>query len=125
MDLPSLEPLDEAADPEEVFPVLDADSSQLEVLIRARAGQHLVVHGPPGTGKSQTIVNLIAQALRDGKKVLFVSQKMAALEVVYRRLKETGVAIGCLEVHSHHKDKGSVIEDLGATLQHMLASRVS
>ncbi len=121
MDLPSLEPLDEAADPEEVFPVLDADSSQLEVLIRARAGQHLVVHGPPGTGKSQTIVNLIAQALRDGKKVLFVSEKMAALEVVYRRLKETGIAMGCLEVHSHHSNKAVVIEELGRTLQQQLA----
>jgi len=124
MDLPSLEPLDEAAAPEDVFPVLDADSSQLEVLLRARAGQHLVVHGPPGTGKSQTIVNLIAQALKDGKKVLFVSEKMAALEVVYRRLKETGIAMGCLEVHSHRTNKAVVIEELGRTLQQRLAPNV-
>lgn len=124
-DMPPIDRLDDAVNPEEVFPVLDSDSSQTEVLVRARAGQNLVVHGPPGTGKSQTIVNLIAQMLRDGKRVLFVSEKMAALEVVYRRLKETGVSVGCLEVHSHHKDKGSVIEDLGATLQHRLASNVS
>ncbi len=120
-DLPPLERLDDAADPQEVFPVLDADSSQLEVLIRTRSGQNLVVHGPPGTGKSQTIVNLIAQALRDGKKVLFVSEKMAALEVVHRRLRETGIAMGCLEVHSHHGDKGKVIEELGKTLQQRMA----
>jgi len=124
-DLPPLDQLDEALNPEEVFPVLDADSSQTEVLVRARAGQHLVVYGPPGTGKSQTIVNLIAQTLRDGKRVLFVSEKMAALEVVYRRLRETGIAIGCLEVHSHHKNKGSVIEELGQALQHGLSTHVN
>jgi superfamily II DNA or RNA helicase len=66
----------------------DADSSQLEVMEQVRQGRTIVVQGPPGTGKSQTIVNLIAQALREGKKVLFVSEKRAALEVVYERLEK-------------------------------------
>src|SRR5262249_19121832 len=68
--------------PSEVFTVRDADSSQFAALLRGRAGQDLVVEGPPGTGKSQTITNLIAQSLLEGKKVLFVSEKRAALDVV-------------------------------------------
>lgn len=120
IDIPETHDTDKSVDPYDVFPVLDADSSQLEVLIRARAGQNLVVQGPPGTGKSQTIANLIAQTLRDRKKVLFVSEKMAALEVVFRRLKEIGLSFACLEVHSHRSNKSKVIEELGKTLQHSL-----
>jgi very-short-patch-repair endonuclease len=116
-EIPGTEDMDKSVDPKEVFPILDADSSQLEVLVRTRAGQNLVVQGPPGTGKSQTIVNLVAQALRDHKKVLFVSEKMAALEVVFRRLKETGLSFACLEIHSHRSNKAKVIEELGRTLQ--------
>src|SRR6202022_2336356 len=72
------------------IPVLPADSSQLESLGHARQGRHLLVYGPPGTGKSQTISNLIADALGQGKTVLFVSAKMAALEVVHDRLSKLG-----------------------------------
>jgi MoxR-like ATPase len=68
------------------IPVLPTDSSQLEALTVSSLGHHVVVHGPPGTGKSQTIANLIADALAGNKKVLFVSAKMAALNVVYERL---------------------------------------
>lgn len=109
--------LDDDAPAASVFPVLDADDSQLEVLLRARAGQHLVVHGPPGTGKSQTIANLIAQSMRDGKRVLFVSRKMAALEVVHDRLEEAGLGDLCLELHSHRSNKKEVIQRLNASLE--------
>ncbi|MEM3388225.1 MAG: DUF3320 domain-containing protein [Thermoproteota archaeon] len=116
--------IDEVTNPVELFPILDADSSQTEVLLRARHGQNLVVQGPPGTGKSQTIANLIAQGLRDGKKILFVSEKMAALEVVYRRLKAAGLSFACLEVHSHKSDKVKVVQELAKTLRLALESKV-
>ncbi len=108
---------DSTVDPGEVFPVLDADDSELEVLLRARSGQNLVVHGPPGTGKSQTIANLIAQSVRDRKTVLFVSRKMAALEVVYDRLQRAGLEDVCLEVHSHRSNKREVIRRLNDSLE--------
>lgn len=108
--------LDEVVNPKELFPLLDADSSQMEVLLRFHRGQNLVIQGPPGTGKSQTIANLISQGLRDGKKILFVSEKMAALEVVNRRLQATGLSFACLEVHSHKSDKLKVVQELAKTL---------
>lgn len=104
-------------------PVLATDSSQLEALIRASGGRHLVVHGPPGTGKSQTITALIADALGRGQKVLFVSAKMAALEVVYRRLQERGLADFCLEAHSTKAGKAHIIEELRRTLESDDATR--
>lgn len=96
----------------EVFPVLDADSSQAEVLERVARGESLVVQGPPGTGKSQTIVNVIAQTLRQGKTVLFVSEKRAALEVVYERLRRIGLDELCLEMHHHKANRKSVVTEL-------------
>lgn len=100
----------------ELFPVLDADSSQLEVMEQVRQGRTIVVQGPPGTGKSQTIVNVIAQALREGKKVLFVSEKRAALEVVYERLEKLGLARLCLDLHSSRASRKAVVEDLMGSL---------
>ncbi|MEM2614909.1 MAG: DUF3320 domain-containing protein [Nitrososphaerota archaeon] len=96
--------------------VLPADSSQREALILARKGKNVVIHGPPGTGKSQTITNLIADFLWRGKTVLFVSAKMAALEVVYKRLQDLGLDRFCLELYSAKANKGKVIEDLKRTL---------
>ncbi|MCX8200003.1 MAG: DUF3320 domain-containing protein [Candidatus Micrarchaeota archaeon] len=87
-------------DPKESFFVLDADSSQQEAIIAARKGLSFVLQGPPGTGKSQTIANIIAQQLADGKKVLFVSEKMAALEVVKKRLDAAGIGTYLLELHN-------------------------
>jgi len=116
-----LSDLDRTLDPSEVFPTLDADSSQIEALVRARHGQHLVIQGPPGTGKSQTIVNLIVQSLRDGKRVLFVSEKMAALEIVHRRIKDVGLDFACLEVHSHRSNKAKIVHELGKTLDYKFA----
>ena len=87
------------AQPEQLHLVKDADSSQLEALVAAMEGANLIIQGPPGTGKSQTITNLIAEAIGRGKKVLFVAQKMAALEVVKSRLDEANLGDAVLELH--------------------------
>lgn len=90
----------------------DADSSQHSALIDAIQGSDLVIEGPPGSGKSQTITNLIAAALLNGKKVLFVAEKMAALEVVKSRLDRAGLGDFCLELHSHKTHKRKVLDDI-------------
>lgn len=92
--------------------VCDADSSQHSALIDAARGKNLVIEGPPGTGKSQTITNLIAASIGSGKRVLFVAEKMAALEVVKRRLDKSGLGEFCLELHSHKTSKVSVLKSL-------------
>lgn len=97
--------------------VVDADSSQAEAIEFAKKGKSFVLQGPPGTGKSQTITNIIAECLFDGKKVLFVSEKLAALSVVYDKLKQVGLEEFCLELHSHKANKKQVIEELFRTLK--------
>ncbi len=92
--------------------IRDADSSQHSALIHALRGQNLVIEGPPGTGKSQTITNLIAAVLANGKNVLFIAEKLAALEVVRSRMDDAGLGIFCLEVHSHKTKKGALLNDL-------------
>lgn len=95
------------------FPLVDvADSSQHSALIDAIGGKNLVIQGPPGTGKSQTITNLIAAALYQGKSVLFVSEKLAALSVVQNRLEHLGLGDFCLELHSHNTKKLGVVASL-------------
>ncbi len=84
-------------------------------------GHDLVMEGPPGTGKSQTITNLIAQALGRGKSVLFVAEKMAALQVVASRLNAVGLGEFCLEIHSSKANKRSVIQQIAASLDASLA----
>jgi len=103
----------------EVIPVacLPTDSSQLKALAYAASGNHLVIHGPPGTGKSQTISNIITDALGKNKKVLFVSSKMAALNVVFDRLKKEGFGQFCLEAHGTKAGKLKIIEELKRTLE--------
>ncbi|KAF0196951.1 MAG: superfamily I DNA/RNA helicase [Bacillota bacterium] len=108
--------LDRASHPTELFQVVDADSSQQEAIEYAKRGVSYVLQGPPGTGKSQTITNIVAEALAAGKRVLFVSEKMAALEVVYKRIKAAGLGDFCLQLHSHKANKREVIEELGRTL---------
>jgi very-short-patch-repair endonuclease len=115
-DLPTLEDLDRKVLPEDTFQILDADSSQQEAIQAAKRDISFVLQGPPGTGKSQTIANIIAERMAQGKKVLFVSEKMAALEVVYRRLEEQGLGEFCLEAHSHKANKKEVIQQLGRSL---------
>jgi Mrp family chromosome partitioning ATPase len=83
--------IDDAIPPLQSHHVVDADSSQTVVIAEAAAGRTMVVKGPPGTGKSQTITNIIAAAAARGRKVLFVAEKMAALDVVHRRLKQAGL----------------------------------
>ncbi len=97
--------------------VIDADSSQIEAIEKAKHGDSFVLQGPPGTGKSQTITNIIAECLYDGKKVLFVSEKQAALNVVYDKLKKADLADFCLELHSHKANKKAVIDELNRTLE--------
>jgi len=104
--------LDELLAPMDSFYVVDADSTQTLALMEVKAGHHLVIQGPPGTGKSQTIINLIAESVAAKKSVLFVSEKMAALKVVKRRLDEIGLGDACLELHSHQTNKKAVIDEL-------------
>jgi len=92
-------PIDDLVPPEKLDHVVDADSSQTLAVEKVRRGMNLVIQGPPGTGKSQTITNLIATAVLDGKRVLFVAEKMAALDVVKRRLEHEGLDSICLELH--------------------------
>jgi len=102
--------------PMDVFQIIDADNSQQEAIIMAKKGVSFVLQGPPGTGKSQTITNIIAECLAEGKKVLFVSEKMAALDVVYRRLSNAGLEDFALVLHSYKASKRSVLEQLEKAL---------
>ena len=105
--------LDEMETPQQIpIPVVQADSSQLRAITLASQGANLVIHGPPGTGKSQTITAIIANALGQNKKVLFVSSKMAALNVVHARLQSIGLGQYCLEAHGVKSGKKKVIDEL-------------
>jgi len=110
------EPLDVALPTENIFHVVDADASQAIVIEEVRGGRNLVVQGPPGTGKSQTITNIIAAAVKEGKRVLFVAEKMAALSVVHDRLVKVGLRDVCLELHSRTANKKDVLAELARTM---------
>lgn len=97
--------------------IYDADSSQHSAIIDVLSGKNMVINGPPGTGKSQTITNIVAAALSKGKKVLFVSEKLAALEVVRHRLNQAGLGHFCLELHSHKTQKKKFLEDIQARIE--------
>ncbi|SMY31658.1 ATP-dependent RecD-like DNA helicase [Photobacterium malacitanum] len=101
---------------EDIQLVLDSDSSQTEAVLASKSGVNLVIQGPPGTGKSQTITNIISQAIADNKKVLFVAEKMAALDVVKRRLDNCYIGDSVLELHSHKANRKSVLSTLESTL---------
>lgn len=111
-----LVPDDSAIDPiidiADAAHVVDADSSQMLAIRDVETGRHLVIQGPPGTGKSQTITNLIASAVRAGRRVLFVAEKMAALSVVKANLDRIGLGDLCLELHSHKAKKKEVLQSL-------------
>tara|TARA_R110002073_G_scaffold7245_26_gene41479 strand:+ start:2613 stop:8513 length:5901 start_codon:yes stop_codon:yes gene_type:complete len=99
-------------DPNEIYHPLPADSSQLAAVMAASEGQDFVLIGPPGTGKSQTIANMISQCLATGKTVLFVAEKTAALNVVYRRLRAHGLGDCCLELHSNKAERRKFLDQL-------------
>ncbi|MDR5750202.1 MULTISPECIES: DUF3320 domain-containing protein [unclassified Caballeronia] len=112
VEFPDVRRLDRELPVKETFCPLPADSSQLSAVVAGSKGKDFVLIGPPGTGKSQTISNLIAQFLAEKKRVLFVSEKMAALDVVYRRLADVGLGNFCLELHSSKARKTEVLEQL-------------
>lgn len=109
---PRPEDLDVTVDPVDLFTPLPADSSQLAAVVASARGHNFVLDGPPGTGKSQTIANMIAHNMALGRRVLFVAEKMAALDVVQRRLAEKGLGDFCLELHSAKATKSDVIKHL-------------
>lgn len=109
---PLPENLDEELEPRELFIPLPADSSQVAAIVASAKGHNFVLDGPPGTGKSQTIANMIAHNLALGRRVLFVAEKMAALDVVKRRLDQKGVGQFCLELHSNKTSKTHVLQQL-------------
>ncbi|MCR4848424.1 MAG: DUF4011 domain-containing protein [Bacteroidales bacterium] len=96
---------------------LDVDSSQMEAIVESGRGRSFILHGPPGTGKSQTITNMIANALYQGKRVLFVAEKMAALSVVQARLEKINLAPFCLELHSNKATKKHFLEQMDQVLK--------
>jgi very-short-patch-repair endonuclease len=103
--------------PENEFLVLDADSSQQRAIAAVLADQSRVIHGPPGTGKSQTITNLIASLAATGRRVLFVAEKKAALEVVKRRLDEVGLGHLAIELHGADLSPKKVMQQVAHTLE--------
>lgn len=113
-----LSELDKRVQPQATYQILDADSSQQQAIQVVKSGNNLVIEGPPGTGKSQTIANIIAELLSQNKKVLFVSQKIAALDVVKSRLDMNGLAPYCLELHSNKTNKKRVLDELINTLEY-------
>lgn len=114
--------LDKELSPAEIVLPIGADSSQLEAIYEANNGKTFILHGPPGTGKSQTITNIIANALYRGKRVLFVAEKMAALSVVKNRLSALGLSPFCLELYSNKTKKTAVLSQLKAASE-VLKSR--
>lgn len=109
--------LDDRFHPREVLCPRSADSSQLAAVMAAADGHDFVLEGPPGTGKSQTITNIIAHCLAVGKRVLFVAEKRAALDVVHRRLREDGLEPFCLELHSNKTGKADVLAQFDRSLK--------
>lgn len=108
--------LDTVGPPEDLLSVVDADSSQRQCILAAKGGSSFVMDGPPGTGKSQTITNLVAELIGNGETVLFVSEKAAALDVVRNRLRAVGLTAFALELHSHKATRKAVAHELGRAL---------
>lgn len=109
--------LDREIRPDELVTPVSADGSQLTAIEAASRGESFVMHGPPGTGKSQTITNMIANALYQGKTVLFLAKKMPALEVVQSRLQDIGLGPFCLELHAKKASKSHVLNQFAKTLK--------
>jgi len=123
--IPPEDRIDDHFKPRDLTYVLDADSSQTEAIQTALTGRSMVIQGPPGTGKSQSITNLIAAAVHRGQSVLFVAEKMAALEVVHRRLEKVGLSDITLELHSRKGNKRAFHEQLKVALDYPAQSKPS
>ncbi|MCL2180509.1 MAG: DUF4011 domain-containing protein [Treponema sp.] len=106
----------DSIDPQVVFNVIDADSSQHDAILLAKKGVSFILQGPPGTGKSQTITNIIAELLAQGKRVLFVAEKMAAVEVVHKRLSQAGLSPFCFTLHNHNIKRREVFDQIEKSL---------
>ncbi len=117
VEFPSPDTLDTEADASRIFTPLSADSSQLAAVLAAARGKNFVLIGPPGTGKSQTIANMIAHSLGQGRTVLFVAEKAAALSVVYKRLCRIGLGAFCLELHSNKANKKDVLAQFAQAVE--------
>ncbi len=120
-ELEDLEPkdLDNFLGFDQIFCPMSSDSSQLAATLAAANGKNFVMNGPPGTGKSQTITNIIAHCLAEGKRVLFVAEKRAALEVVHHRLSQIGLSPFCLELHSNKSGKAEVLRQFGEAINYI------
>ena len=103
------------------FTVVPQDPTQARAVVRARAGESMIIQGPPGTGKSQTITNLIADFVARGKRVMFVCEKRAAIDVVYHRLQQQGLEQLCALIHDSQGDKKSFVKDLKACYEGWMA----
>jgi very-short-patch-repair endonuclease len=115
--IPRPQEMDRRYEPQDLCHPLPADSSQLAAMMAASEGHDFVLIGPPGTGKSQTIANMITQCLANGKTVLFVAEKTAALDVVQRRLREHGLGDCCLELHSNRAERKKFLDQLQKSWQ--------
>ena len=126
----SLEPRDALAGSpgplpiEESYPIVNCDPTQASAIALARIGKHFIIQGPPGTGKSQTITNLIADYVAQGKRVLFVCEKRAAIDVVYHRLHQSGLHEVCCLIHDAQNDKKDFIFDLKTTYEAFLNTQM-
>ena len=116
--VPPDELIDDYFTPQDLVYVVDADSSQTEAIQMVLSGKDMVIQGPPGTGKSQTITNIIAAAVANGKKVLFIAEKMAALNVVHERLSKAGLGVTCLELHSRKATKSGVLKQIRDSVEY-------
>lgn len=114
---PAEKELNEDQDPYGLCLTVPADGSQIRAVKAVGDSRTFVMHGPPGTGKSQTITNMICNELYNGRTVLFVAEKRAALEVVQKRLVDVGIGNHCLELHSNKSEKSKVLEQLRAALE--------
>ena len=113
--------LDLISPPSSLSSILDADATQRQAIVAAKSGKSFVIDGPPGSGKSQTIANIIAELISDGRSVLFVSEKAAALEVVHNRLEEAGLGSFLLPLHSQKITR----KDFASQLRKAVTERVS